>query len=291
MDMGDKKLNNKISAIILTWNSEKYIEKCIDSLILDLVYTEKKYEIFIVDNGSTDKTLSILEMLYKKYDNLVVIKLEKNLGTTISRNIGMEKSKGKYIFILDSDTEIKRGTINILIDTIDKRSKVGIVAPRIFYPDGSIQHSCKKFPILHMKIFKYFPFKLAKNIAEKDEIYEDIYDKKFKKLKESDYCISAAWMMCREAVGDVGLFDEKIFYSPEDVDYCVRMWLKGWKVLYQPSADIIHFAQRISYTNLRIAYQLLIGLLYYFRKYNYWFSRGKLYRKIKRENTISQLLE
>jgi len=284
--MRDKNLNNKISVIILTWNSAKYIEKCIDSLVRDLIFAEKKYEIFIIDNGSTDNTLAILEMLGKKYNNIVVIKFEKNFGTTISRNAGMKKSKGKYIFILDSDTEIKRGTVNILIDAIDKGNKVGIVAPRIFYPDGLIQHSCKKFPILHMKICKYFPFSVTKNIAEKDEIYEGIYEKKYKELKEVDYCISAAWMINRKAVEDVGFFDENIFYSPEDVDYCVRMWLKEWKVLYQPSASIIHFAQRKSYTNLRIAYQHLVGLLYYFRKYNYWFSRGKLYRKIKSENAI-----
>lgn len=279
-------MNNKISVIILTWNSERYIEKCIDSLIRDLVSAEKKYEIFVIDNGSTDRTLALLEMLCKKFNNLVVIKFQKNIGTTISRNVGMKKSKGKYIFILDSDIEIKEGTINILVETIDKGNKVGIVAPRIFYPDGLIQHSCKKFPILQMKIYKYFPFGLTKNIAEKDEIYEDIYEKKYKKLKEADYCISAAWMMNREAAEDVGLFDENIFYSPEDVDYCLRMWLKGWKVLYQPLANIIHFAQRKSYTNSRIAYQHLIGLLYYFRKYNYWFSRRKLYRKIKSESAI-----
>jgi GT2 family glycosyltransferase len=279
-------INNGISVIILTWNSEEYIERCISSLIIDLNLTKKKFEIFIVDNGSMDKTLAILETLGKKYEQIYVIKSEKNLGTTISRNIGLKKSKGKYIFILDSDTEIKKGTIDILIKAIDRENKAGIIAPRIFYPDGAVQHSFKKFPILHMKILKFLPINSIKNFAEKDELYQNTFQKKDKKIKEVDYCISAAWLVNRKAIEDIGFFDEKIFYSPEDVDYCVRMWLKGWKVLYQPSTSIVHYAQRKSYTNLRIAYQHLRGLLYYFRKYNYWFSRRKLYRKLKRREAI-----
>ena len=284
MEIKDKNLNNKISVIILTWNSEKYIEKCINSLIRDLIYAEKKYEIFVIDNGSTDKTLLILKVLGKKIKNLVVDKFEKNLGTTISRNMGMKKSKGKYIFILDSDTEIKRGTINTLIETIDKGNKVGIVAPRLFYPDGSIQASCKRFPTIKTKIYKYMPFYTTRNIAEKDELYDGNCEKRSKQCSEVDYCISAAWMVNREAVNDIGFFDENIFYAPEDVDYCLRIWLKGWKVIYNPLASVVHHTQRKSYRDFKIAWHHLKGLFYYFRKYNYWFDRKKIYKRIKNQS-------
>lgn len=275
------KLNKEISLIILTWNSENYIKKCAESLLNELNGFNELYEIFIIDGGSQDLTLKILDELSSKNHNIQVIKLEKNFGTTISRNIGIRKSIGKYIFILDSDTEIKAGTVKILIDTINKGGKIGIVAPRLFYPDGLIQASCKRFPTIKTKIYKYMPFYATRNIAEKDELYDKIYEKENKQITEVDYCISAAWMVNREAIDDIGFFDENIFYAPEDVDYCLRMWLKGWKVIYNPLASVVHHTQRKSYKDFKIAWQHLKGLLYYFRKYNYWFNRKKIYKRIK----------
>jgi len=274
----------EISAIILTWNSEKYIKKCIESLSKEFNDFNKSYEIFVIDAGSQDFTLKILNELSLKYHEIHIIKLEKNFGTTISRNIGIRKSVGKYILILDSDTEVKTGMVNILLDTINKGKKIGLVAPRLLYPDGSIQASCKRFPTIKTKIYKYMPFYTTRNIAEKDELYDGICEKGSKQCSEVDYCISAAWMVNREAVNDIGFFDENIFYAPEDVDYCLRIWLKGWKVIYNPLASVVHHTQRKSYRDFKIAWHHLKGLFYYFRKYNYWFDRKKIYKRIKNQS-------
>jgi len=276
-------ISKEISAIILTWNSEKYIKRCIESLLDELNDFNKLYEIYVMDNNSQDSTLKILEEFSTKNHNIKIIRLEKNYGTTLSRNIGIRKSSGRYIFILDSDTEIKAGTINILIGTINQKDKVGIVAPRLFYPDGSIQASCKRFPTMKTKIYKYLPFRTTRNIAKKDELYDKICEKGSKQCTEVDYCISAAWMLDREAISDIGFFDENIFYAPEDVDYCLRMWLKGWKVIYNPFANVVHHTQRKSYKDFKIACRHLKGLFYYFRKYNYWFDRKKIYNRIKNQ--------
>jgi len=274
-------LNHTISIIILTWNSEKYIEKCIKSVLIDLQHFNERYEMFIIDGGSNDFTLKILEKLSYEYREINIINLGRNMGTTISRNIGLRKSLGKYIFILDSDTEIKEGTISTLVDTLNKKDNIGIVAPRLFYSDGSIQPSCKKFPTIKTKIYKYIPLNISRKIAEKDELYDNFYEKEFKQITEVDYCISAAWMVNREAMNDIGLFDENIFYAPEDVDYCLRMWLKGWKVIYNPLTSVIHHTQRMSYKDPRFTWYQLKGLFYYFCKYNYWLNREKIYKRIE----------
>ena len=270
-----------ISFIILTWNSQIYIEKCIKSILNDFKNIKVDNEILIIDGGSQDNTLNILKKLCCKYQKINVIKLDRNMGTTISRNIGIRKSMGKYIFILDSDTEIKEGTISTLVDTLNKKDNIGIVAPRLFYSDGSIQPSCKKFPTIKTKIYKYIPFNISRKIAEKDELYDKICEKGYKQITEVDYCISAAWMVNREAINDIGLFDENIFYAPEDVDYCLRMWLKGWKVIYNPLASVVHHTQRKSYKDPKIAWEHLKGLFYFFQKYNYWLNREKIYKKIR----------
>jgi hypothetical protein len=277
----------QITFVILTWNSEKYIEKCVNSIYNSLGDELNPIEIIVVDNGSSDATPKTLERLRANNANFKYILLDKNYGTTFPRNLAIKESKGDFILFLDSDTEVRKGSIEILLDTLSDKdyANVGIMAPRLLYPDGSVQYSCKKLPNITVKIFKFIGNKYLRNIAEEWELYDSrIYSLDFHEIIEVDYCISACWLVRRKALDEVGLFDERIFYSPEDVDLCVRMWLKGWKVVYNPNAIVIHYTQRISKRNFRIALSHAKGLFYYFRKYGYWFKREKLYKKFRNYN-------
>lgn len=270
-----------VSVIILTWNSEEYINNCIRSVFKDAASSNIKTEVIVIDNGSFDRTYEMLENLKREYPNIEIIKLDKNYGTTVSRNMGIIKSKGKYIFVLDSDTILLPGVLSELIKTIEDGEKIGIAAPRLIFPDETIQKSCKRFPTAKIKIYKFLPIEKLRNIAEKEEIYDrEVYQQDFTKVIEVDVCCSAAWMINREAIDEVGLLDEKIFYSPEDVDYCVRIWLSNWKVIYNPKVKVVHYSQRLSYKKISIALLHIKGLLYFFRKYQYFFDRNKLYRRI-----------
>lgn len=277
------KFVEELSFIVLTWNSEKYVETCIRSVFKDAENCNLKVEVYAVDNGSKDKTLEIIEGLRSSYGWANIMKLGRNCGTTVSRNIVIQKCKANYIFILDSDTEVKEGALKELIRVLNSDTKIGIVAPRLLYWDGTVQPSCKKFPTVFVKLFKGLPIGFLNKVGEKLELYDkEVYSKEFKNSIEVDYCISAAWMIRREAIEDVGLLDENIFYSPEDVDYCLRMWLKGWKVVYAPKAEIVHHTQRISHTSFKMALLHAEGLIYYFLKHRYLFSRKKIYTKIRR---------
>lgn len=280
-----KEKNFDISVIILTWNSENYINNCISSIFEDAYFSSISLEVVVVDNCSRDKTLEILQDLQKVYPFLYIINLDKNYGTTFSRNIALKKCSGEYILIIDSDTEIKSGALAELINTFENNERIGIVAPRLLYPDGSIQPSFKKIPTATVKLLKVMPIKKLNEIGTRLELYnEKFYKEDFKDFFEPDYCISACWMVSRKAFDEVGLFDEHIFYAPEDVDYCLRMWLKGWKVVYNPKAEVIHYAQRVSHKNLKMTLVHAKGLFYYFMKYHYFFSRKNLYRKISFRN-------
>ena len=270
-----------ISAIILTWNSAKFIEKCLKSLIADAHHANLKIEIFVVDGGSTDGTSEILAHLAQKVSELKVIELGKNLGTTVSRNIAIKESTGDYILILDSDTEILPGTLETLQQVLNNSPRSGIAAPRLLYSNGTIQPSCKRFPTIFLKAFKFVPIRMLQRLGERMELYpREIYDKKFKDILPVEYCISACWLVRREAMNAIGLLDEKFFYAPEDVDYCLRMWLGGWEVLYIPAAEVLHYTQRRSYKSLQMAWIHAQGLIYYFWKYHYAFSRRRIYQRI-----------
>jgi len=190
-----------ISAIVLTWNSELYIQRCLRSLAEDAHRTGIELDLFVVDWGSSDGTLEILFQLAEEVPGLRVIQLEKNLGTTVSRNIAIHKSRGEYVLILDSDTEILPGALRILCKALEGAPLAGIVAPRLLYPDGSVQPSCKRFPTTPLKICKFAPISLLQRLGEKAELYPgDIYSKGFEEIVQVDHCISACWLVRRQTM-------------------------------------------------------------------------------------------
>ncbi len=272
-----------ISAIILTWNSADYIERCLRTLAEDACSANSPIEIFVVDGGSTDGTLGILSQLTQEIDEIQVIELGRNLGTTVSRNIALKKAHGEYLLMLDSDTEVLPGALKTLLKVLEDNPKTGIVAPRLLYSDSSVQPSCKRLPTIPIKACKFLPFSWLQRFGERAELYPpEVYSKDFKDATRVDHCISACWLVRREAIETLGLLDEKIFYAPEDVDYCLRMWLAGWEVLYVPFTEVVHYTQRRSHKNLYMAWIHAKGLFYYFKKYGYWLSRKRIYERVRK---------
>lgn len=258
--------NTDVSFVILTWNSDRYITNCINSIISSLYDSSFEYEIFIIDNGSKDSTPDVLFELKNKFPEILnLIILDKNMGTTYSRNLGFKKARGKYICVMDSDVELFTGTVDKLIDNLETNSRIGLSVPKVLYPDGRIQKSTDCFPTIARKIFRYFFLKV---IEAKQNGHLNIT-----KPFEVDYAISAFWLLKRAVVKNVGLLDEKIFYSPEDVDYCLRIWKKGFSITYDPTISIVHHTQEISrgFKINKAFISHVMGLFYIFRKHRYWF--------------------
>ena len=266
----------EISFIILTWNSEQFIEQCLLSISKSCQKDEiSNYEVIVIDNNSTDMTKEIIKnTTMGNAKRIELIELERNYGTTKTRNMGLQKSLGEYICVLDSDAEIKNINYNYIFSYLDENPDVGIVAPKLIYPNGDIQVSVKKFPTLSDKMKR-----LLKVFANRDLKHSDYYsDFPFNQLREVETAISAFWIFRRETISAVGLLDEKIFYSPEDVDYCLRVWKAGKKVVYCPFFEILHHTQQISHHKpfSKVSLSHFAGLLYYFWKHGYCFSRRKL---------------
>jgi N-acetylglucosaminyl-diphospho-decaprenol L-rhamnosyltransferase len=270
--------NLLVSVIILTWNSEKYVERCLASLMDSLA--SMNYEIILVDNGSTDHTLGIVR---KSFPHVSIIVNEKNVGVAPARNQGIRASHGTYILILDIDTYVHKNAVTRLVTHMEDNKKVGLCGPQLCYEDGTVQNSCRRFPLLHTKILRRINTGWAKKII-KDEYYFSENEKTDKDFIDVDYVIGACQLIRREAVQDVGLLDDKIFYGPEDVDFCLRLWMSGWKVQYLPGAKVIHFEQRITKKRFfsYVTFKHIQGLMYYFVKHRYAFSRESVYRRIMR---------
>ena len=260
-----------LSFIILTWNSQKYIGRCLDSITNKCDGEGIAFEIIVIDNGSEDSTVSILkEYIYKRPDSLQLILLDSNKGTTYTRNLGLKKAAGEYICVLDSDTEFGEGKFSDIFDLWDNYPNTGIVAPRLLLGDGAVQNSVKKFPTFWHKIIK-LP-KALLGLKVKDYDFYDSFP--FKEIREVDSAIAACWFFSRDLMDIVGLLDEKIFYAPEDLDYCMSARKAGLKILYYPYLTLLHHTQWISHRKpfSRVSLRHFGGLLYYYRKHGGWFS-------------------
>jgi len=137
-----------------------------------------------------------------------VIDLGKNLGTTVPRNVAIKESKGEYILSLDSDTEILPGSLETPQQVISNPLRARNAAPRLLYPNGTIQSSCKRFPTIFLKALKFVPIRMLQRLGERIELYpRETYAKNFKHILHVDYYISAFWLVRRQAMNAIGLLD------------------------------------------------------------------------------------
>ena len=261
-----------LSIVILTWNSERYIARCIGSIISSLTGHVRSCEIFVVDNGSKDQTVQTLNsLLIEKPFDLHLIPLKDNQGTTVSRNLALRKVKGEYVCVMDSDVEVGQDVFTELAALLQNDETVGLVVPQINYPSGNWQKSFDRFPTIAHKIRRLFCLRSM-------EASEGAIESNANACKDVDYAISAFWLFRRSLIEKVGLLDENIFYAPEDVDFCLRIWIAGYRIVYQPSVSIIHFTQEISrgWKLNRAKINHFKGLVYYFVKHRYLFKRPSL---------------
>lgn len=272
---------DRIGFVILTWNSEKYIENCLKSLF-QINGSEVQINIVVVDNASEDNTNLVVGKIYKENNHKAglchLIKLKKNFGTTYSRNLGisyLKKHSLDYICILDSDTIVNAEAVKALTNELKQDASCGIVGPKMHSSSGIYQRSGRDIPTLTEKFLKALPFKALQ--MRGNELEASILADGSGCVKVG-YLMSACWMMRADLFDKIGNLDEKIFYAPEDAEFCIRCWKAGLSVKYCYDAEIVHEWQRLSRKKLFSKHNLehIKGLLYMFWKHKYLFNTKKI---------------
>jgi GT2 family glycosyltransferase len=264
-----------ISAVILSFNAKKDLGLCIRSLIEVEGLRTGRDQILVIDNGSTDGSKELIERMASGSSGLIEATfLPGNHGTTRPRNLGFAKATGTHVLVIDSDIQFRKPVLPDLIKQLNADPTIGIIAPRLTFPDGRPQMSTDVFPTVPRKLERLFRLRTLERRSLPDPSSN----------LPVDYAISAFWLMRRDLFDLTGPLDERIFYAPEDVDFCLRVWLKGRRVVYRPDLDVIHDAKERSRSlkGLLFAWRHLQGLLYYFKKHGYAFSADDLYRRIGR---------
>jgi len=256
-----------VSIVILTFNSLHLLRECIVSLRAS--FRSVTSEIIVVDNGSDDGTAAWLA----EQGDIKPILNKENRGVAPARNQGLAAATGRYLMILDVDTIVTPGAVDTLVRHMDETPAAGLGAPKLTDGDGHLQNTCRYYPTVLSKIYRRVPFAWAERRLRDEFLLDWDHDS----AREVDYVIGACQIFRREAWQQTGPLDEAVFYGPEDIDYCLRMWMNGWRVVYFPDAVIRHLEQRITKKVFsRTTWRHVKGLAHYFWKYKYMFNTLKL---------------
>jgi len=263
----------KASVVILTWNSTEVLGSCLASLLRGCA--TYPYEVIVVDNGSRGFTPAALR---NEFPWMRLLVNRTNRGVAPARNQGIRLTQGEYIIVLDDDTVVQPGTFDRLIAYLDQHPEVGLCGPKLVDAHGRFHLSCRLFPTIGDKLARRFPWAFIRQRTRRVEMADWDHGA----VREVDYVIGACQVIRRAALAAVGLLDEKIFYGPEDVDLCLRMHAAGWRVVYNPEAVVVHLERRMARSVVsRLGWRHVWGIVYYFWKHGYLFSRRRLYTRLQ----------
>ncbi len=224
-----------VSIIIVTYNSEKEIVNCINSLLPQL--NEVNREIILIDNNSIDNTISLINDI--ENNNISIIQNKENFGFTKANNQGIKNANGDYILLLNPDTTVPNSTINNLLNEIKDNSNWGAIAPQLRFSDGRIQNSCRRFPRRRDIIYESIGLsKIFKNSKEFN--YWKMGDFDHNKSRLVDQPAGAALLISKKVIDEIGLLDEQFPMFFSDVDLCKRIWDAGYNVQYTTNSFITH---------------------------------------------------
>lgn len=257
-----------INIIIVVFNSEKYIEKCIDSIISsDIDKFEKN--IVIIDNFSDDNSVKIVKKIQNKYHKIVLFENKKNVGFAKAVNQGIKTSiKSDYFLLLNPDTVLNRQSIPNLLKCL-KANKAGICSGTTINLQGKITESFYRLPSLLIGIFDFTNLrKLCKNDKWHNYFY---YLDKEQTNKDSfpvEGVTGGFMLINNNTINKLGLFDESYFMYLEDVDYCYRAIKKGIRIFHTNTSRIVHIGGASSSNKNRIRhYSWLKSRKIYFLKH------------------------
>jgi len=227
-----------INIVIVNYKMKDDIDKCLTSLFLDTKDSGLEIIVTVVDNASHD---GIAELLKEKYPEVNFIQMSENEGFGHAQNTGMESCEAKYYFALNPDTEFlpNSNAIKKMFDYMEKHDKIGMIGPKIIYPDGSLQYSCYRFPFFWQPVFSRTKIggeklreKMNNNFLMKDFGHNE--------NRPVDWIMGSAMFVRNKAVKEVGLFDERYWMYAEDSDWCRRMWEMHWPVYYVHDIVVKH---------------------------------------------------
>ena len=278
----DKTIDLSIS--IVSYNVKRLLGLCLESI---KTHTRGiSYQVIVVDNGSRDGTVA---MLAEKFPWVKVIANRNNQGFAAAQNKGLEMGRGRYLFSLDSDTYITEDAFTAMVRFMDQFPDAGAAGAKLLSPQGLRQYSRRRFPpSIWPVIYRGSFFK--KIIPPTAQVrYYEMSDVVLESETEVDWVYGGNIIFRRQALEQVGLFDERFFIYCEDIDISYRLQEYGWKRYFVPDASIFHYGQQgTKQIKVRSYLRHVISYLRLFHKYH-WRLDERYLASFKRPYGTSRL--
>lgn len=254
----------KLSVVIVSHNHEQYLQDCLSCLLKE--FQSVRSEVFVIDNHSSDNSVDLIKEKFNKQVNLIENK--QNLGFAKACNQGIKRAEGNYIFFLNPDTQVAKGSIRKMINFLEEYKETDCVVPKLLNLDKSLQYSIRRFPNLLMVLIRRTPLRLVPFIKSKDasHLMKDI---SHNQIIEIDWALASCMMVRKRVFKQIGLFDENFFVYCEDIDWFWRLKKAGLKAHYLPKAKVLHHHLAKSDKKLlsRETFYHTKSMIYFFRKY------------------------
>ena len=223
-----------VCVVVVTLNHKDFVGTCVESIMTSLF--PGTLALFAVDDGFVDGTKEFLKIYAPK---LTLISREGNHSYANNCNTVLKCVEAKYYLVLNPDTVLPEMAVAALYDFMESHPQAGACGPKLIYPDGTLQLSCRRFPDLSSFLLRRTPIRnvLPERLRSKRHLMAD-WD--HCSINQVDWVLGACLMLRGEALKQVGYFDEQFRLYCEDIDLCYRLWKNGWSVYYNPEIVVIH---------------------------------------------------
>jgi N-acetylglucosaminyl-diphospho-decaprenol L-rhamnosyltransferase len=228
-----------LSIVIVNWNVLDLLRRCLRSVFDQS--SSVRVEVIVVDNASTDGSI---EMVQEEFPCVHLVANMDNRGFPAANNQGIAVAQGRYVLLLNPDTELVGDALATMVAFADANPDVGVVGPQLLNPDGSVQSSRRRFPTLATAFFESTWLQPCAPRRLLERYY--VLDRPDDAVLDVDWVTGAALLARREAIQQVGPMDEGFFMYSEELDWCRRFREAGWRVVYLPTARIVHHVGKSS---------------------------------------------
>jgi len=222
-----------LSVIVVSYNTRELLRDCLTSVAPGCEGLSA--EVFVVDNASSDGSA---DMVRKEFPQVRLVVNDLNLGFAAANNLGLERATGRYIVLLNSDTQIRQAAMTTLVEFMDARPAAGYCGPRLLNADGGLQASARRFPTVLSAAFSVLG--LDRRYPHSRHALSLHGVSRSGQPFPADWLSGACLIVRSAAVAQVGLMDAGFFLYFEETDWCRRMACAGWEGWYVPQAEVVH---------------------------------------------------
>jgi GT2 family glycosyltransferase len=253
-----------ISVVVVNYNAGHLLTLCIRTCLT------QAEQVIVVDNASSDSSLIELEAAFAGEPRLKLIRTGRNLGFARGCNIGVNYVTQRCILFLNPDCILSAGALGRMMQVLDTVPGAGMVGGLLLNEDGTEQAGGRRTIPTPWRSF-IRAFGLHRLSVYSPRFFADFHLHKQPlpgEPLEVEAISGALMLVSREAMNDVGLWDEEYFLHCEDLDWCERFRLKGWKILFVPDAPVIHYKGTCSRSRpIFVEWHKHKGMLRFYRKF------------------------